>query len=239
MRKIYSLLFFLVFFSHSSLSSYPWLDSMDPENDYIKSGQRLMSLEHGLSLLEVKNDREKIAVIGVHGGRSEGYEWIYPLTKLDQNDRLTLFYRWDDRSCFLASALQLNQEILSLLEENSTIEKVVLLGHSYGGILLTWFIENWKSNTPIEIHTIASPLAGLDSISSFCNYVPPKQKSKNVKSVQWRTIKTLDNAFKDLSYDPQLINFKGHEVRNLPDKYKGKRLGHNWSVSYVADEIIF
>jgi hypothetical protein len=212
---------------------------MDPENDYIKSGQRLMSLEHGLSLLEVKNNREKIAVIGVHGGRSEGYEWIYPLTKLDQKDRLTLFYRWDDRSCFLASALQLNQEILSLLEENSTIEKVVLLGHSYGGILLTWFIENWKSNTPIEIHTIASPLAGLDSISSSCNYVPPKQKSKNVKSVQWRTIKTLDNAFKNLSFDPQLINFKGHEVRNLPDKYKGKRLGHNWSLSYVADEIIF
>lgn len=239
MRKIYSLLFFLVFFSHSSLSSYPWLDSMDPENDYIKSGQKLMSLEYGLSPLEVRNKEEKVAVIGVHGGRSEGYEWVYPLTKLDQSDRLTLFYRWDDRSCFLSSALKLNQEILFLLEENPTIEKIVLLGHSYGGILLTWFIENWTSNTPIEIHTIASPLAGLDSISNSCNYMPPKQKSKNVKSVQWRTIKTLDNAFKDLSSDPQLINFKGHEVHDLPEKYKGKRLGHNWSVSYVADEIIF
>jgi len=239
MRKIYSLLFFLVFFSQSSLSSYPWLDSMDPENDYIKSGQKLMSLEYGLSPLEVRNKEEKVAVIGVHGGRSEGYEWVYPLTKLDQSDRLTLFYRWDDRSCFLSSALKLNQEILFLLEENPTIEKIVLLGHSYGGILLTWFIENWTSNTPIEIHTIASPLAGLDSISNSCNYMPPKQKSKNVKSVQWRTIKTLDNAFKDLSSDPQLINFKGHEVHDLPEKYKGKRLGHNWSVSYVADEIIF
>ena len=239
MRKIQSLLFFLVVYSHASLSSYPWHDSMDPENDYIKSGQRLMSLEYGLSPLEVMNKKEKVAVIGVHGGRSEGYEWVYPLTKLDGNDRLTLFYRWDDKSCFLPSALKLNQEILLLLEENSTIEKIVLLGHSYGGILLTWFIENWTSNTPIEIHTIASPLAGLDSITNSCNYVPPKQRNKNVKSVQWKTIKTLDNAFKDLSYDPQLINFKGHEVRNLPDKYKGKRLGHNWSVSYVADEIIF
>ena len=212
---------------------------MDPENDYINSGQKLMSLEYGLSPLEARNKKEKVAVIGVHGGRSEGYEWVYPLTKLDQSDRLTLFYRWDDRSCFLSSALKLNQEILFLLEENPTIEKIVLLGHSYGGILLTWFIENWTSNTPIEIHTIASPLAGLDSISNSCNYVPPKQKSKNVKSVQWRTIKTLDNAFKDLSSDPQLINFKGHEVHDLPGKYKGKRLGHNWSVSYVADEIIF
>ena len=239
MRKIYSLLFFLVFFSQSSLSSYPWLDSMDPENDYIKSGQKLMSLEYGLSPLEVRNKEEKVAVIGVHGGRSEGYEWVYPLTKLDQSDRLTLFYRWDDRSCFLSSAIKLNQEILFLLEENPTIEKIVLLGHSYGGILLTWFIENWISNMPIEIHTIASPLAGLDSISNSCNYIPPKQKSKNVKSVQWRTIKTLDNAFKDLSSDPQLINFKGHEVHDLPEKYRGKRLGHNWSVSYVADEIIF
>ena len=239
MRKIHSLLFFLVVYSHSSLSSYPWLDSMDPEKDYIKSGQRLMSLEYGLSPLEVMNKKEKVAVIGVHGGRSEGYEWVYPLTKLDGNDRLTLFYRWDDESCFLPSALKLNQEILLLLEENSTIKKIVLLGHSYGGILLTWFIENWTSNTPIEIHTIASPLAGLDSISNSCNYVPPKKRNKNVKSVQWKTIKTLDNAFKDLSYDPQLINFKGHEVRNLPDKYKDKRLGHNWSVSYVADEIIF
>ena len=239
MRKIHSLLFFLVVYSHSSLSSYPWLDSMDPENDYIKSGQRLMSLEYGLSPLEVMNKKEKVAVIGVHGVRSEGYEWVYPLTKLDGNDRLTLFYRWDDKSCFLPSALKLNQEMLLLLEENSTIKKIILLGHSYGGILLTWFIENWTSNTPIEIHTIASPLAGLDSISNSCNYVPPKQRNKNVKSVQWKTIKTLDNAFKDLSYDPQLINFKGHEVRNLPDKYKGKRLGHNWSVSYVADEIIF
>ena len=239
MRKIHSLLFFLVVYSHASLSSYPWLDSMDPENDYIKSGQRLMSLEYGLSPLEMMNKKEKVAVIGVHGGRSEGYEWVYPLTKLNGNDRLTLFYRWDDESCFLPSALKLNQEILLLLEKNSTIKKIVLLGHSYGGILLTWFIENWTSNTPIEIHTIASPLAGLDSISNSCNYVPPKQRNKNVKSVQWKTIKTLDNAFKDLSYDPQLINFKGHEVRNLPDKYKGKRLGHNWSVSYVADEIIF
>ena len=183
MRKIQSLLFFLVVYSHSSLSSYPWLDSMDPENDYIKSGQRLMSLEYGLSPLEVMNKKEKVAVIGVHGGRSEGYEWVYPLTKLDGNDRLTLFYRWDDESCFLPSALKLNQEILLLLEENSTIEKIVLLGHSYGGILLTGFIENWTSNTPIEIHTIASPLAGLDSISNSCNYVPPKKRNKNVKSV--------------------------------------------------------
>ena len=236
MRKIHSLLFFLVVYSHSSLSSYPWLDSMDPENDYIKSGQRLMSLEYGLSPLEVMNKKEKVAVIGVHGVRSEGYEWVYPLTKLDGNDRLTLFYRWDDESCFLPSALKLNQEILLLLEKNSTIKKIVLLGHSYGGILLTWFIENWTSNTPIEIHTIASPLAGLDSISNSCNYVPPKQRNKNVKSVQWKTIKTLDNAFRNLSFDPQLINFKGHEVRDLPDKYKGKRLGHNWSISWVADE---
>jgi len=40
-------------------------------------------------------------------------------------------------------------------------------------------------------------------------------------------------------FDPQIINLTSHEVRNLPVEYKGKRLGHNWSISYVADKISF
>lgn len=239
MRKIYSLLLFLFVISHNALASYPWLDSLDSEDDYINSGKRLMDLDYGLNPLEVSNNQEDIAVIGVHGGRSEGYEWVYPLKTIDKKDRLILFYRWDDSSCFQPSALKLDQEILSLLKEKPVISKIVLIGHSYGGILLSWFIENWGKNIPIEIHTIASPLAGIDRIPFSCDYVVPKKIRKNVQSIQWRTIKSIDNAFKDLAFDPQLITLEGHVVKQLPKKYRGKRLGHNWSISYVADEIIF
>ena len=67
----------------------------------------------------------------------------------------------------------------------------------------------------------------------------PKKINENVRSVQWRTNKELDGMFKNLMFDPQIINLTSHEVRNLPVEYKGKRLGHNWSISYVADKISF
>jgi hypothetical protein len=54
---------------------------------------------------------------------------------------------------------------------------------------------------------------------------------------QWRTQKELDGAFKDLEINPQAINLKGSKVYELPDLYKGNRLGHNWSISFVADEL--
>ena len=58
----------------------------------------------------------------------------------------------------------------------------------------------------------------------------------NSSLFEWRTQHQLDSAFKDLSEDPQQINIKGSLVTILPDTYKGNRLGHNWSISWVADE---
>ena len=54
---------------------------------------------------------------------------------------------------------------------------------------------------------------------------------------QWRTIQELDGAFKDLSYDPQVVEINGSTVTRLPETYKGNKLGHNWSISWVADEL--
>ena len=54
---------------------------------------------------------------------------------------------------------------------------------------------------------------------------------------QWRTIKELDGAFNSLDYDPQIIDLKGSTIIRLPETYNGRRLGHNWSLSWVAEEI--
>ena len=67
--------------------------------------------------------------------------------------------------------------------------------------------------------------------------------SERVTLHQWRTIHTLDGAFKSLDKDPQnleeVINktpFKG-SITRLPKLYKGHRLGHNWSISWVVDHL--
>ncbi|MAD61719.1 MAG: triacylglycerol lipase, partial [Myxococcales bacterium] len=49
--------------------------------------------------------------------------------------------------------------------------------------------------------------------------------------------KELDGAFTGMKYNPQLVDWHG-KVTQLPEKYKGHRLGHNWSISWVIDEII-
>ncbi len=63
------------------------------------------------------------------------------------------------------------------------------------------------------------------------------EKGENIDYYQWRTRQELDNAFKDLDYDPQIIDFPGSQVANLPKRYNGRRLGHLWSLSWVADNL--
>ena len=206
--------------------------------DVFDSGKRLMSLPYGLHTLEENNTMEKTLIIGVHGSNSRGYEWIYPLSSLDNSDKLVAFFRWDDSSCPGPGIESLSQNLSDLLVEKPNIKKIILLGHSYGGILVTSFMQNWKGKLPLEIHAIAAPLKGMGPVSSMCGYEPPRATQGNTSLHQWRTIKELDGAFKDLDYDPQETMILNSKITRLPEAYKGNKLGHNWSISWVADELL-
>ena len=206
--------------------------------DVFDSGKRLMSLPYGLHTLEENNTMEKTLIIGVHGSNSRGYEWIYPLSSLDNSDKLVAFFRWDDSSCPGPGIQSLSQNLSDLLVEKPNIKKIILLGHSYGGILVTSFMQNWKEKFPLEIHAIAAPLKGMGPVSSMCGYEPPSSTQDNTSLHQWRTIKELDGAFRDLDYDPQETMILNSKITRLPETYKGNKLGHNWSISWVADELL-
>jgi len=97
-------------------------------------------------------------------------------------------------------------------------------------------LKLWNAATPLEVHVVASPLLGTSTLKGICGYKPIEMLPNNTSLFEWRTQHQLDSAFKDLSEDPQQINIKGSLVTVLPEKYKGNRLGHNWSISWVADE---
>jgi hypothetical protein len=212
------------------------LNDLNAEISVKTLGERLIDLPYGLNDLEPRADDSQEIFIAVHGGSSEGYEWIHPIRKIDTKQKHMYFYRWPDNGCFQGSAEELVNEIYTLLNQDNSFKKVILMGHSYGGILVTDVLKHWNVVTPLEVHVVASPLLGTTMLKSICGYEPIKIIPNNTLLFEWRTQHQLDSAFKDLSVDPQQINIKGSLVTVLPDTYKGNRLGHNWSISWVADE---
>ena len=225
--KVFLLL--TVLFSSLNLISLNLYD-LDYETEFLESGKRLMNLDFGIHDLE-PNQEAKAIIIAIHGRDSRGFEWIYPLQTIDNELTKTYFFRWDTTKCPQKTIPNLLKEISAMKD----IEKITVLGHSYGGIVSSLLL-NEIEGIETEIHVIAAPLASSD-LKKYCGYIHPTTKNKNVSYFQWRTIKKLDNAFNSLDYDPQLINFKETSVVLLPNQYKGKRLGHLWSISWVADNI--
>ena len=206
------------------------LYELDPNKEYLKSGQKLMDLDFGLHDLEANSIGKEI-LISIHGRDSRGFEWIYPLQTIDNEVTKTYFFRWDTTKCPQKTIPILMKEISAMKD----IEKITILGHSYGGILSSLLLNEIES-IETEIHVIAAPLGSSD-LKKYCGYEHPISKNNNVSYYQWRTIKKLDYAFNSFDYDPQLIDFKESSVVRLPRQYRGKRLGHLWSISWVADNI--
>tara|TARA_B100001057_G_scaffold421828_1_gene443000 strand:+ start:111 stop:833 length:723 start_codon:yes stop_codon:yes gene_type:complete len=236
----YSLSFLVLIFLLAGCSddSLPPIKISDFKNDIsVKNlGMRLIDLPYGLHSMEPNLDKAQEIFVAVHGGNSEGYEWIYPLKKINTKLRHIYFFRWPDNSCFQNSAEELKNEITDILKQDDSVKKITLLGHSYGGILATHLLRNWNLTTPLEIHAVASPLLGTSMLNSICGYEPILALPKNSTLYEWRTQQKLDNVYRDFSEDPQRIELKESFVTILPESYKGNRLGHNWSISWVADE---
>lgn len=236
LRAVFACLLLVTGCSDQDLA-YPWLNELDDKGDVKHAGKRLMALPEGLHALEPAQETVTTILVGIHGYASNGYEWVYPLKTLDDDNTATYFYRWDFNACPAPSADLLIKAIGDILAESPGVEMVRLLSHSYGGVLATTIVKEWHYATPAEIHVIASPLAGIGALSQQCDYEPPTSIAPSVRFFQWRTQHALDGAFKELAVDPQVFELNGSTVTRLPDTYNGHRLGHNWSISWVADRL--
>ena len=238
MRKIFCYFVFIFLIIGCQNNTQPPLKLKDFKDDIgVKElGKRLIHLPFGLNSMEASNDEVDEIFIAVHGGNSEGYEWIYPLKTIDSKNKHMYFNRWTDNGCYQDSAENLVKDISNILSQNPALKKVSLMGHSYGGILVTHILKIWQASTPIEVHVVASPLQGMPMLESMCGYKPIEKIPKNSVLFEWRTQHQLDNVYKDFFEDPQKVDIEGSFVSTLPDNYKGNRLGHNWSISWVADE---
>ena len=196
------------------------LNNFATDDDVFKSGKSLIALSYGLHDLEQTTLDQQTLLIGVHGSNSRGYEWVYPLATLNNEANLVSFFRWNDDACPGPSMTSLYALIDAKFEENPNFEKVVLLGHSYGGLLVAVLSDKWDKEIMLEAHSIAAPLKGMGSLNNACDYQIPSSISPDTIFYEWRTIKELDGAFKDLDFDPQEVEIENSRVIRLPETYK-------------------
>ena len=189
-------------------------------------------------------DRQRITLL-VHGYKSRGYEWIYAIKQFTLVSDV-FFLRWNWSLCPEQAALILSQHLQSL-QKRYPQSKVDVYGHSYGGVITAISAANYLGDTPLAMNVIASPVAGHPRLEARCSQSMKRLTEKlNLKNksfnfalslYQWRTKKELDGAFRDMDHNPQIVDWHG-EVTQLPTSYKGHRLGHNWSISWVTDQIL-
>jgi hypothetical protein len=220
---------------------------IDPKKEYpledVKaSGLKLMALSDGFHLFPYRDQSSPLAshdelIILVHGYGSQGYEWIHALHEGSQIANVG-FYKWDFHQCHEEASVLLSKMIESL---KSKYQKIKIYAHSYGGIigsLAAFKIQSmFQAPAVFSLNLIASPLAGHPKLKERCGFEGIKGKVPVGQHwTQWQTQLYLDSAFKDLPSDPQLVSIEGMQVVGLPAEYRGQRLGHNWSISYVIDQ---
>ncbi len=250
MKKFLFIILILISSCNSNLSDKNTflLVSELPVGEYVKeSGKKLIDQPYGFTkIIADSTTIDNALVIAVHGYKSEGYEWVASLNSLAENYNNTYFYRYDWEICPDILGQNLADSCVTLFQSKSNINEIIIFGHSYGGLVVTYLASHLYLNIPIEIHTIASPLAGYPRIMDKCDLQYNDDDNKliyplwdeNISHSQWRTQKHQDGAFSDMEYDPQEINFDDGEIILLPETMKGQRLGHNWSITWVINNYL-
>jgi hypothetical protein len=237
-----ALVLILIMLSTHKIQAFD-IDRFDQTNAFAL-GKDLVAMPFGMQLLEANNADADELVIGIHGGNSEGYEWIYPLWQLNQAFNQVFFYRWNDKRCANANNVELVNQIDSLISNYSSVKKIKILSHSYGGTHLLYSLDlieqriaNKNQNLKIEIHFIASLLSPPLLLRMGCQFKTDFKDDYSMNIYNWKTIQEIDGAFRNYRKDPQEVSISSAAQIRLPETYNGRKLGHNWSISWVAEKI--
>ena len=216
--------------------------------DRKKYDEYIINRSQGLhEITGFKQNDSTVGIILVHGfypsdWRSKGFEWAEPIKNFSKAGLPMWLYRYDWNQCPSITAMQINSDLATLLEKNKHLESLIIIGHSFGGLIVTLFSESWENTFPINAHAIASGLAKSKFDRKYLNCENPKKPkydiSKYVEYKQWRTIKDQDGIFKRLNNDPQVVTFINGKTTLLPKRWKSTRVGHNFSILVVSDIIL-
>ena len=205
----------------------------------------LINRSNGIHRLGGINEKDSTwGIIATHGyypmgWLTKGFEWVNPIVELSHRKIPIWFFKYDWNDCPENSADYLYRETEKLIDNNSHLDSLWIIGHSLGGVVTSLFAEKWDREFPITIHSIAAPLVGMERQRSDCENISRTayKISSTVSYTQWKTVQTQDGAFKNLKFNPQEVFIDGGTSILLPGEWNNSRLGHNRSIQWVCENI--
>lgn len=204
------------------------------------SGELLINRDYGFHLIEnEKGIDSSFAMILIHGYGSLGKEWIQPIIELSSKSVQMYWYRWDWNQCPDEAQKQLLDSLLFFENNNAELDSLLIIGHSYGGLIAAMISEKWTGKIKLNIHSVAAPLAGISKVRILCDFEKEKYEvGPNTNLIQWITVQSHDNVFNEYKIDPQIVNLINGKVYRLSKVWDGKRLGHNRSILFITKQIL-
>ena len=198
---------------------------------------------HGLKGYQVADSTYGIVVLHGYypwGWTTKGFEWAEPLHELSKFKVPIWLYRYDWNQCPDQIAEEYIEAMNSFVEENSFLDSIWVMGHSYGGMIAALGSEQWNHSIPLTVHSIAAALAGTDRFRSQCKFSKETGYfiDDNVRFTQWRTVHEQDGAFKKMETDPQITTLYNGYFIDLPSFWGDTRLGHNLSIKWVCKSLL-
>jgi len=174
------------------------------------------------------------------GWTTKGFEWAEPLHELSKLKVPIWLYRYDWNQCPEQITDQFLEAMKEFVQENSHLNSLRVMGHSYGGMVAALFAEQWNESTRLEVHSIAAALAGTDRMKSECKFFKETGYfiHDNVRFTQWKTVHEQDGAFKKMEIDPQIATLYNGNYIDLPANWGDLRLGHNLSIKWVCKSLL-
>jgi pimeloyl-ACP methyl ester carboxylesterase len=216
----------------------PTLNELHLGEQLKESAKRLIHIPLGAHRLTPTDLESPRAIVAVHGYGSRGIEWVSSLHQFAESGAHVYWLRWDWNQCPKAGMSNLQNALKKIQKQHPKLQSIEIFGHSYGGVISTMLAQNTAFSIPVRMHVIASPLAGMGKLKSLCpdTNISGTPLAKAASLTQWRTQHKIDGAFKDEAKDPQIVSIPGARFIDLPGTFDDRRLGHNWSVSYVATQ---
>ena len=223
---------------HSTPDGAPTLAAMAALQDEDRAGRWLDAQPEGTFRLDLPSPPERVAIVALHGLDSRGAEWVAPLASLDLPGAAVWYTQWEDHQCPAPAAEQVGRQLDQLLRASPEVERIVLVGHSYGGLIGGILAQEHPFAVPAEVDMVAAPLAPMEKLATLCDYhgLPVAPALPGTTWKQFRTFHAADGAYRDLATDPQLLPLPDLDVIELPAEWAGGRLGHNRSLTWVAQQ---